>query len=42
VGDEGVIVGVLDIDCVDEDGFDEVDQQGLEECVRIIVRSCAW
>lgn len=42
VGDEGVIVGVLDIDCVDEDGFDEVDQEGLEECVKIIVRSCAW
>lgn len=42
VGDEGVIVGVLDIDCVDEEGFDEADQEGLEECVRIIVRSCAW
>lgn len=40
-GDE-VIVGLLDIDCVDEEGFDEVDQKHLEAIVRIIAQSCDW
>ena len=39
---EEVIVGLLDIDCVDEEGFDEEDQREIESLVRIIVESCDW
>lgn len=39
---DDIIVGLLDIDCVEEDGFDETDQRELEECVRVIAESCDW
>ncbi|HHY76793.1 MAG TPA: GAF domain-containing protein [Firmicutes bacterium] len=39
---EGEIVGVLDIDSPLFDRFDDEDQEGLEELVRILERACDW
>lgn len=39
---EEVIIGVLDIDCEAEEGFDDADVRGLETVVQIIARSCDW
>ncbi|CAO1627702.1 unnamed protein product [Jaminaea pallidilutea] len=39
---DDIIVGLLDIDCVEEDGFDETDQEELEGCVKVIAESCDW
>lgn len=36
------ILGVLDIDSPTEGRFDETDQKGLEEVVRILETSCNW
>ncbi|KAF8511821.1 GAF domain-like protein [Hysterangium stoloniferum] len=38
----GAAVGVLDLDCLALGGFNEDDQNGLENIVRIIVNSCDW
>lgn len=35
-------LGVLDIDCLDYNGFDECDQQYLEKLVSIIIASCKF
>ncbi|CAO1625615.1 unnamed protein product [Sympodiomycopsis kandeliae] len=37
-----IIVGLLDIDCVELEGFDERDQAELEKIVKIISDSCDW
>lgn len=37
-----ITIGLLDIDCVDEDGFDETDVQELQKFADIIAKSCAW
>lgn len=39
---ENKVVGVLDIDCLDLNGFDEVDQKYLERLVEMISSSCKW
>lgn len=39
---EDVIIGVLDIDCEAEEGFDDADVRGLEHIAVIIARSCDW
>lgn len=39
---EDVIIGVLDIDCEAEEGFDDADVKGLEHIAAIIARSCDW
>lgn len=39
---ENNVVGVLDIDCLDRNGFDEVDQNYLETLVAKISTSCKW
>lgn len=36
------IVGVIDLDCEERDGFDEQDQQFLEEFAGLLARSCDW
>ncbi|KAL9933076.1 hypothetical protein V8E36_007794 [Tilletia maclaganii] len=40
-GDD-VIVGVLDIDCEELDGFDEEDERGLERIAKIVADACDW
>ena len=39
---EGTIVGVLDIDSPVFERFDEEDQMGLEEFVKILEQGCKW
>jgi L-methionine (R)-S-oxide reductase len=42
-GDNGiVVVGVLDLDCLANSGFDEDDKEGLENIAKLIIRSCDW
>lgn len=41
-GDEGMCIGVLDLDCLSVNGFDEDDQMGLERIAELIVRACDW
>ncbi|KAG0042787.1 hypothetical protein BGZ83_012189 [Gryganskiella cystojenkinii] len=39
---DGRVIGVLDLDCEVTEGFDEVDQAGLEVVAKILVESCDW
>ncbi|CCE62402.1 hypothetical protein TPHA_0C02490 [Tetrapisispora phaffii CBS 4417] len=35
-------VGVIDIDCLDYEGFSEVDQKYLEELAKLIIKTCKF
>jgi L-methionine (R)-S-oxide reductase len=37
-----VVLGVLDLDCLAVDGFDEEDREGLENIAKLIVNSSNW
>ncbi|KAG0265609.1 hypothetical protein BG011_004400 [Mortierella polycephala] len=39
---DGRVIGVLDLDCEVTEGFDEVDQAGLEVVAKILVKACDW
>jgi len=39
---KGVVLGVLDLDSVVVDGFDQTDQEGLEKIVHLIEASWQW
>ncbi|KAI8089428.1 GAF domain-like protein [Halteromyces radiatus] len=39
---DGRLVGVLDIDCQEKEGFDDTDRIGLEAIAKIIVDNCTW
>jgi L-methionine (R)-S-oxide reductase len=36
-GEEGLLLGVLDVDCLDVGGFDEIDVDGMKRIAEIIV-----
>jgi L-methionine (R)-S-oxide reductase len=36
------ILGVLDLDCLAPNGFDDEDKVGLEKIAKFIVNSCNW
>ena len=36
------ILGVFDLDCLAEGGFDTEDQVGLEKVVQLIINACDW
>jgi len=36
------VVGVIDVDCADLQGFDTTDQEGLEELARLLGHCCDW
>lgn len=36
------MVGVVDVDCSDLQGFDEIDQEGLEELAKLLGGCCDW
>jgi len=36
------VLGVLDLDCVAQAGFDDVDVRALERIAELIVQSCEW
>lgn len=40
--DDDVIIGVIDIDCVAQGGFDEQDATALQRIARLIVDACDW
>lgn len=35
-------VAIIDVDCAEPDGFDEVDQRFMEELARLLGRACDW
>lgn len=43
-GDDGAqkLVAIIDIDCADLDGFDEVDKRYLEQLAELLGKSCDW
>ncbi|KIW93101.1 uncharacterized protein Z519_05706 [Cladophialophora bantiana CBS 173.52] len=38
----GKVVGVIDVDCAQLDGFDEQDREGLERVAALLGSSCDW
>ncbi|KAI8957401.1 GAF domain-like protein [Daldinia sp. FL1419] len=45
VGGEGEakkLVAIIDVDCADLDGFDEVDKKYLEQLAELLAKSCDW
>jgi L-methionine (R)-S-oxide reductase len=42
VENKTVVMGVMDLDCLAIDGFDEGDREGLENIAELIVNSCNW
>ncbi|KAG0373972.1 hypothetical protein BGX24_011011 [Mortierella sp. AD032] len=39
---DGRVIGVLDLDCEVTEGFDEIDQAGLEIVAKHLVQACDW
>jgi L-methionine (R)-S-oxide reductase len=39
---EGKVAAIIDVDCAELDGFDEVDQKWLEDLSALLTRSCDW
>ena len=39
---DGECIGVLDLDCLARNGFDEEDRVGLQHIAELIVSSCDW
>lgn len=42
VGGENHVLGVLDLDCLAVNGFDDEDKVGLEKIARLLVNACNW
>jgi L-methionine (R)-S-oxide reductase len=40
--DTSECVGVFDLDCLAENGFNEEDQKGLEAIANLVGKSCGW
>ena len=38
--EEGKVVAIIDIDCAETDGFDELDRPWLEKLALLIVKCC--
>ncbi|KAF8596449.1 hypothetical protein BDV93DRAFT_398096, partial [Ceratobasidium sp. AG-I] len=41
-GDGERIVGVLDVDCLKEGGFEDVDRLGVERVAKLLGEGCDW
>ncbi|KAI8629955.1 GAF domain-like protein [Xylariaceae sp. FL1651] len=41
-GESRKVVAIIDIDCADINGFDEVDKKYLEQLATLLGRSCDW
>ncbi|CCO34098.1 Free methionine-R-sulfoxide reductase Short=fRMsr [Rhizoctonia solani AG-1 IB] len=39
---DGRVVGVLDLDCLKEGGFEEVDREGVEKIAKLLGEGCDW
>lgn len=42
VNDEGKCLGVIDIDCLEYNGFNEIDKAYLERLAKLIVSTCSF
>ncbi|CAE6471246.1 unnamed protein product [Rhizoctonia solani] len=42
VAADGRVVGVLDLDCLKEGGFEEVDREGVERIAKLLGEACDW
>lgn len=44
VGDAGAkkLVAIIDVDCAELNGFDEVDKRYLEELANLLAKGCDW
>lgn len=38
----GQVVGVIDIDCAELQGFDELDKESLEQLASLLAECCDW
>ncbi len=41
-GAKGRLVAIIDIDCAEADGFDEVDRAALEKLAELVAKSSDW
>lgn len=41
-GEAGRVVAIIDVDCAELNGFDEVDKRYLERLAALLARSCDW
>ena len=39
---EGDVVAIIDIDCAELNGFDEIDQRWLEKLAILLGAACDW
>jgi putative methionine-R-sulfoxide reductase with GAF domain len=39
---QGKVVGVIDVDCAEHGGFDDVDRAGLEALAKVLGEGCDW
>lgn len=42
VDQDGVLRGVIDIDCLERDAFDEIDKEILEQLAKLIANGNEW
>ncbi|CAN6672562.1 free methionine-R-sulfoxide reductase [Trichomonascus vanleenenianus] len=42
VDTDGTVRGVIDIDCLALNGFDETDQAYLEKIAQLLIKACKW
>jgi L-methionine (R)-S-oxide reductase len=42
VSNDGQVKGVIDIDCLNLNGFNEIDQQYLEKLADLLIKYCKW
>lgn len=38
----GRVVAIIDVDCAELNGFDEIDQKWLEQLADLLASSCEW
>jgi L-methionine (R)-S-oxide reductase len=41
-GESKTVVAIIDIDCAELNGFDEVDKKHLEDLAALLAKSCDW
>lgn len=39
---DGKVVAIIDVDCAELNGFDEVDREWLEKLAGLLGRGCDW
>lgn len=39
---KGQTLGVIDVDCGEVEGFDEIDARGLGELAKVLAEGCDW